>query len=54
MCTAAPISTAAGAAPALASAHAATHAPALVDQSSAQCCHCGYRNSHAPDCPFKG
>lgn len=25
---------------------------APVDHSSAQCCHCGYRNSHAPDCPF--
>ncbi|KAL5519582.1 hypothetical protein ACEPAH_1265 [Sanghuangporus vaninii] len=26
----------------------------LVNQSTAQCCHCGYRNSHANNCPFKG
>ena len=25
-----------------------------VDQSTAQCCHCGHRNSHASNCPFKG
>ncbi|KAI0082736.1 hypothetical protein K474DRAFT_1585337 [Panus rudis PR-1116 ss-1] len=24
-----------------------------VDQSQPQCCHCGYRGSHAPNCPFK-
>lgn len=24
-----------------------------IDRSTAQCCHCGYRNEHAPNCPFK-
>lgn len=32
----------------------ATSTSECVDRSSAQCCHCGYRNAHAPDCPFKG
>lgn len=33
---------------------ACTGAAQPVDQSTAQCCHCGYRNSHASNCPFKG
>ncbi|KIM82195.1 hypothetical protein PILCRDRAFT_820567 [Piloderma croceum F 1598] len=28
-------------------------ADAFVNYSSPQCCHCGWRGSHAPNCPFK-
>ncbi|KIY45563.1 hypothetical protein FISHEDRAFT_49051 [Fistulina hepatica ATCC 64428] len=24
-----------------------------VNDSSPQCCHCGWRGEHAPDCPFR-
>ncbi|KAF8224879.1 hypothetical protein L208DRAFT_1409387 [Tricholoma matsutake] len=24
-----------------------------IDYSAPQCCHCGYRGSHAPTCPFR-
>ena len=31
-----------------------TSGPRDESSSSAQCCHCGYRNSHHQNCPFKG
>lgn len=40
------------ASPAMTSSNDSKPSEAPVDHSSAQCCHCGYRNSHAPDCPF--
>ncbi|KAA1471465.1 hypothetical protein DENSPDRAFT_776601 [Dentipellis sp. KUC8613] len=24
-----------------------------IDASSPQCCHCGWRGSHSPNCPFR-
>ncbi|KAF8799905.1 hypothetical protein BYT27DRAFT_7200887 [Phlegmacium glaucopus] len=24
-----------------------------VNHSSPQCCHCGWRGSHSPNCPFR-
>ncbi|KAI0059421.1 hypothetical protein BV25DRAFT_1828939 [Artomyces pyxidatus] len=26
---------------------------ACVDYSAPQCCHCGWRGSHSPNCPFR-
>ncbi|TFK21276.1 hypothetical protein FA15DRAFT_672714 [Coprinopsis marcescibilis] len=26
---------------------------ACTNDSAPQCCHCGWRGSHSPDCPFK-
>ncbi|KIY46835.1 hypothetical protein FISHEDRAFT_28679, partial [Fistulina hepatica ATCC 64428] len=38
-------------------AHFACHSTALSHSicihRSPQCCHCGWRGSHAPDCPFR-
>ncbi|XP_006453874.1 hypothetical protein AGABI2DRAFT_63000 [Agaricus bisporus var. bisporus H97] len=32
----------------------ATFSGCPVDsESSPQCCHCGWRGTHAPDCPFR-
>ncbi|KAI4522610.1 hypothetical protein K525DRAFT_198388, partial [Schizophyllum commune Loenen D] len=28
-------------------------AAAPTNASAPQCCHCGWRGAHAPDCPFK-
>ncbi|KAI6030014.1 hypothetical protein EDC04DRAFT_2572637, partial [Pisolithus marmoratus] len=25
----------------------------LVNHNAPQCCHCGWRGSHAPQCPFR-
>jgi hypothetical protein len=25
----------------------------LSNDNGPQCCHCGWRGAHAPDCPFK-
>ncbi|KAL1750832.1 hypothetical protein FB107DRAFT_223206, partial [Schizophyllum commune] len=36
-----------------ASAKATTGDAAPTNASAPQCCHCGWRGAHAPDCPFK-
>ncbi|EGN93539.1 hypothetical protein SERLA73DRAFT_145169 [Serpula lacrymans var. lacrymans S7.3] len=28
-------------------------ADAFVNPSAPQCCHCGWRGSHSPSCPFR-
>ncbi|KAF8167218.1 hypothetical protein B0H34DRAFT_680875 [Crassisporium funariophilum] len=31
----------------------ASETSSCVNHSSPQCCHCGWRGSHSPNCPFK-
>ncbi|EIN14340.1 hypothetical protein PUNSTDRAFT_57751, partial [Punctularia strigosozonata HHB-11173 SS5] len=33
--------------------HAQPHGAPVSSMTAPQCCHCGWRGSHAPTCPFK-
>ncbi|KDR85918.1 hypothetical protein GALMADRAFT_393053 [Galerina marginata CBS 339.88] len=38
--------------PTTVSCHGASSPSSCADHSSPQCCHCGWRGSHSPNCPF--
>ncbi|KII93092.1 hypothetical protein PLICRDRAFT_35269 [Plicaturopsis crispa FD-325 SS-3] len=33
--------------------HTTSDAQPCVNHGAPQCCHCGWRGSHSPNCPFK-